>query len=610
MGNVAKLADYMVKIDGEQYSLTAIPEKTSKIVQDEKNRVLKSIKLDKLIRNLNRIGDLLNLAFNSTPEKFGELRASIAGVHQRFRPLCSKCERQMDSIKRSTESILPNLQMTFTLLLEEEEDVALEFLERCSEDAQALADGCSSLAEEFDKLGTDTGTALGEAEVKKGEEIKLKQELKQKAADLEAKTKRAKELAKLLAESRTELQKLYEEAKEKAETAEDRAFALAIVSAVLQPIGEGLGAAAGAFAGVMTKSQMPGGNIPLPTPTPDQSREQKPAKKGADKPKKTKEELIVDQEEAKEEEKTARQKYTELKQEFDDAEAEYNELVETAAKAKEKGKEKDAKSAKRKARRKKTDLDNLKERLDAAKQALDEAETKANAIATALKAGGDAIAQMGENLGQVGSDYAKIAEGYRKEKLHYLDMMMEKQKLEHEALANIEEYAERMENIGKQEQTAVMVVTALFQAIAALRQVVVVLQDASKFWSNMAEACTNLAKADVKKNINSFKKLKKETKIKMYTGKQFKEQVVRYYAGWSAIGVIAEEYAAETARIYDKVGEDFGQYLSPDQARKVTVKLGSLVAEDVRKDIDACEDIQDDLKQALRESRNEGGKAA
>ncbi len=46
MSEVANLADYSVVIDGETHTMTEIPDAESKLVQSERERTLKNIKLD------------------------------------------------------------------------------------------------------------------------------------------------------------------------------------------------------------------------------------------------------------------------------------------------------------------------------------------------------------------------------------------------------------------------------------------------------------------------------------------------------------------------------------------------------------------------------------
>lgn len=247
MSDPVNIEDYSVKIDGDTYFMKKLPPPDSKLVTDERARVLKTIKLEKLIEGLSRTGDLINLAYNATPAKFGNLRAPMAKLQDRFGGLCAKCIQEMDSVAEATRAILPNITRTFTFLLDGKDELAISFLSRCAAQAQKLSDSVGSLAKEFDALADETMKILSDAELERGVQIQKAEELRAKAKDLEAKTAEAKLLAEKLAESKKELQRLYDQAKEKAETAENRAFALSMVSAIMKPLGEGLGAFASAY---------------------------------------------------------------------------------------------------------------------------------------------------------------------------------------------------------------------------------------------------------------------------------------------------------------------------------------------------------------------------
>src|SRR3954471_17011399 len=52
------MADYEVVLDGQSYSAIAVPAPDSGVVDAERNRLLKNLKLESLIANLTRAGEL------------------------------------------------------------------------------------------------------------------------------------------------------------------------------------------------------------------------------------------------------------------------------------------------------------------------------------------------------------------------------------------------------------------------------------------------------------------------------------------------------------------------------------------------------------------------
>jgi hypothetical protein len=63
MADIIDKADYQVLIEGTTYSMVTVPEASSALVTKQKDRVLRNLKLDKLISNLMRAGELLFLAY-------------------------------------------------------------------------------------------------------------------------------------------------------------------------------------------------------------------------------------------------------------------------------------------------------------------------------------------------------------------------------------------------------------------------------------------------------------------------------------------------------------------------------------------------------------------
>jgi len=609
MSDPVNIEDYSVKIDGDTYFMKKLPPPDSKLVTDERARVLKTIKLEKLIEGLSRTGDLINLAYNATPAKFGNLRAPMAKLQDRFGGLCAKCIQEMDSVAEATRAILPNITRTFTFLLDGKDELAISFLSRCAAQAQKLSDSVGSLAKEFDALADETMKILSDAELERGVQIQKAEELRAKAKDLEAKTAEAKLLAEKLAESKKELQRLYDQAKEKAETAENRAFALSMVSAIMKPLGEGLGA----FASAYSQSANPLSRL-MPPATPKKTKTDK------DEPPKgkpeSKEELEVKKgtaekalEAAKAKKKAADTAVETAKKRVTTAKTSVEGAEKAVTEAKDEKEKKAATETLSTAKAEKSDadvvLENKEKDQKTAATEEEKAESNLKAIMAALQGLGKAVSEVGTAVGQMGNDYNAAAEGYRKEKLKYLDMLMEKQDKERETLASMQRYAIEMKNMGEQEQTAEVTASALFQAIAALKQVVVVLRDASLFWSNMAEHCKRLANPAMKQDIEDFKNEDRETKLAIYREDSFKESVVRYYAGWIALQSIAEQYMRETAEVRERVKSDFANYLDDKAARAKATQLGDLLLKEFQKDLDANDKMKDGIRSAQSDTQQE-----
>ena len=574
MSETTNLADASVTIEGKTYSMLTIPDANSELVKGERERVLRNIDLEKLVHGLEQGKDLLYLAYNGVAG-FGALTAAMTKLHDNFGKLCGKCEIELGNIERQSGQILSNLKLVFTFLLRGKEKSAIEFLQKCGTVAAELSQKSLSLSNEFDSLGNETVAVLANTQVVQGQQLDNKKKLDQEVQELEGKTAKAKALVEHIAEQKKKLESLYQEVKEKSETAENRAFAMAIVGAILKPIGEGLGVFAAVYSGGAANAAANKLVATPPSVPPTKATAEKDAESKAEKLKEAEDELQAAEKakekadnatETAEETATEKEKAAEAAKEKADKKPSDRDL-EAAAKLAES----EAKDAKEKA-------DKAKKEAKKAAKAQEDAAKKVEALKAAVKAAGEAVKEAGAALANMGDSYTKIAEGYRKEKQEYLKMLMEKQDLERDALSSIQEYAVRMKNAGAATQTVELTCASLFQAIGALKQVAVVLRLASYFWMNMATACEALAKSSLKAAITAFADFEPEERLKYFTDNAFKEQVVRYYAGWKAIEVVSKEYSAATNKIMTKVHADFKQNLPVEEARKFAIQLGEKLA--------------------------------
>ena len=127
MTEVVQISDYEVVIDGQSYSAIAIPAADSGVVTAERNRLLKNLKLESLISNLLRAGELLTLAYNGVAG-FGTLRGAVTSISDRLRVLAADCEITMQRFERSSRIITGNLRDCFKFLMNGREEAALLWL--------------------------------------------------------------------------------------------------------------------------------------------------------------------------------------------------------------------------------------------------------------------------------------------------------------------------------------------------------------------------------------------------------------------------------------------------------------------------------------------------
>jgi len=572
MADVVPLADYKVKIEGEEFQLTQIPDEKSKLVEAKKKDVLKNLNLNEMISGLKRSGSLLFLAYNGVAG-FGELRAATNGLQDKLGVLCRDSELALGRFASNTGVILGKLKLNFQYLVDRKEALALRFLGQCAETAAGMAEEATKLATRFDNLAAETTDVCGKTQIQQAKTDDEKKKFDADLADLKAKDAYAKKLSEDLAKQRQSMQKKYDEAKAQADKAADRGFATALVGAILGPIASGVGGVAGAYLGRPTAAP----SAPPPTPTPtskektdaeEKDRKAKEAKDAADKALATAKEDKIKADDAKSkatQEDT--KKDTELNIAQNKAKAAPNDtkLADDLKKAEE---------AAKKAKEEKEKTDTAATKAD---EEVKQKEADQKKAADAVTAAGRALEQAGKNLESVGAGLLDLAKQYEQEKEKYLDLMLKYQEQETQALASMAEYAIRMSAVTSSAEIAKTVSQSLCQAIAAFNTVAQILRVASGFWTQMADACKTLSSGGIQQSLKGFKP---EELADVWKDDWFKEQTVEYMAQWKAMELICRDYSKAAADTRTEIQANIISSPSPEESMKLTPELAKKLALD------------------------------
>jgi hypothetical protein len=569
MTEVVQISDYEVVIDGQSYSAIAIPAADSGVVTAERNRLLKNLKLESLISNLLRAGELLTLAYNGVAG-FGTLRGAVTSISDRLRVLAADCELTMQRFERSSRTITGNLRDCFKFLMNGREEAALLWLGKAGVAAHGMADEADDLADRFDTLGNDAVQTLVDTQKAQGETEEAKAKLEAQIADLNAKDAGARTLAEELVKQKEELQQLYNEAKEKAETAEDRAFALSIVNAIMKPLGDGLGA----FAGAMTRMNSPAGMMPPNFPV-------QTAPAGGSAPAAGSSSLA--------DAGTPPPAHGTSPPGADNLPPGWSGPPPPGADrwhgtAPPEGGTPPSGGASSGSTSSGTGSGNVDP-----------------AVTAGVAGAGAGLAAAGTATSQMSGDIYSLAENYRKQKESYLKNLLELKKVERENAAKIAEYAVRLKNSQGQATIYSATVESLLQAIGALKGISTTLRLNALFWRQMSDHCQELAESDLDEKIEIYKTFDDRTTY--YQDPDFKEQLVRYMAGWKAIEVIAASYGVECGRVRAQINEDFNKNPSTEESRRLAPILGAKLLEAANRDVDSMKAEEAQAQQELDATR-------
>ncbi len=621
----------VVVFDGNTYNVIDGPDDNSPLVQVAHEQILQTLEIDKLVRNLNRTDDLLHIAACGVagflnPESGKSLSAQVMSLQYKLRDKTGEMGSALLSFGEAASQMIPILKGAFKDLYGFYEADCVGRLTRCEAVATSMATTAETLkgtfkglADEAQKIAEDT-TQTRDLRRKAKEAAQTRQ--KEIAADLAEKER----LKASLAEQIPQVKGWYEEAKAAQNTADGRMFALAIVGSITKALGDGLAAglqfkAAPVTAGAQLATAIVKNTAVKEPEKNDKKTDEKSkatsqtltaqaayrvakdaldqaeakltaAQKANKKAQDALEELEDPYKEARDAYEAARKKKpkdkkdeTAKKEAFEELEGPYKEAEEAAEEAEA------AEDAAQKA------VEAAKEKESTAKAVMEDADAKAPLAGVA-----EGLRSAGASAQEMGASYADIAANYAKEKAKYLDMLMDLQKQEREALGAIAKFAVQMQAEKDTEQLEQAAVESLHIAVGVLKYVVVILQDVCQFWTQMAAACRRLASADLRTDIEIYMRRTKEERVKEYTSQDFMLRMLGVAAQWHALKLVATEYRSATMKVFDKLGVTYKENLPIEQARAEAKRLAQQLDSDVKNEIKKTEDATQQIAAAKAEA--------
>jgi hypothetical protein len=533
----------VLAIGGTTYSVIDGPTQASALVKEARTEVMQNLNLDRVVTDLDRTNELLYVAACSVAG-FGAkagLSAKIASLQYRLLTSCSDAVTAMSSFRDAAGGVLDLLKRAMRELYNLREDRTVRILAGCEQYGLEMAKIAGGLADGFKALADDAEHALESTLTERDTQEEDRRAGVKKQAEIRALDEKAKALKASLAVQMEKMQKLYDEAKEAQNRAEDRAFGLAITSTITSALSSGVAA----FAAVKTAPMTAGAN--LANSIADTLKSNKPTD-------------------------TAKSAVT------------------GTAPATEKAPEKPAAGATPKAGDKKEEKKDDKTTATAAGAGgttASAAKGESNTAASVAAGVAAAAAKTAESGQQMSGSYDAIAARYAEEKGKYLDMLMDLQKQEREALGNIALYAEQMKIAVNDTALAKSAVASLQQAVAALKQVVTILETAKLFWTMMATACKRLGSDQLRKTIDLYREDPPADRLAEWSRDDFKATMLQLTARWCALGVIATDFQTAVTASRERVKGTINEAPSIEKGRALAPQLGAKLALAVADDLKA-----------------------
>jgi hypothetical protein len=114
----------------------------------------------------------------------------------------------------------------------------------------------------------------------------------------------------------------------------------------------------------------------------------------------------------------------------------------------------------------------------------------------------------------------------------------------YEAMERRAAHTTMIQNCKSEQETAKVVEKALHQTARELKELSVVMMQTALFWKRIHDYGRSLLEERVKLMVRTMASTKEEEdRIRTWTSQPFKEQAIRFYAGWVALNTVCSEYA-------------------------------------------------------------------
>ena len=191
---MATVDSVSTEIDGEIYSLLAVPDVTSGLVLASRTGLEGDLHLEVLVHELSLVGGFIRIAYNAVaaarPDpKITGLQNKIQRLGFDITGLCSESAVTVASFKSATQTILQELKAAYEYLLDGFDDMAVNSVSEVSTLAKTMAEAADKLQTQFKAEANAVQSAVEETTTQKSKEEKSLEEAKKKHEQLEQKQK-------------------------------------------------------------------------------------------------------------------------------------------------------------------------------------------------------------------------------------------------------------------------------------------------------------------------------------------------------------------------------------------------------------------------------------
>ncbi len=238
-----------------------LPSVDAGVVQTFVRKIEGSYNVDRAKRDTDNAVDLLYIAYNTTPQKFGDSRVSISTIMNRLIGLQQRSEATMRAAMGTARTIVKQLGDIHPDWLDikdggDQGEIKqfvsgdlLKLAKDIRDRSLKIRDDLLVIAKGYDEVIAFTVKTINSHEIAMGEELARRAALQKELTETRAKRDQVDSLVNDLTAEVAEFEKKAREYEEKANTAEERAFIMSIIRTGAQMISNAIPAIAMAAAG-------------------------------------------------------------------------------------------------------------------------------------------------------------------------------------------------------------------------------------------------------------------------------------------------------------------------------------------------------------------------
>lgn len=516
---------------GYEYDIAVLPAANAPLIKSASSEILQEMQVNSIIQNLENVSKLMFIAYNALSGT--AVQSKMTGLQARYLTLMDESAQTITTFKSRSIEICKNVSKAYEWLIKGNEAMAVVVFEKCARSAEEMSSSAEKLADGFQSLSDDAVKVLQSTQDESALQYKKMDEVQKELGQYNANLAKCSQLRDSINEDIVEINNAYKRAVKAEDSARSMKKGLMITQIVTSCIGA-------IIPSVSSLAGSQGGGS-----TAGQERLEKDIKMKQDE-----QGTLKKQQESEEAEKTALEEKLRMEEE---AIAKLSQSIEVLkAKTAMEEDEREAEIAKAEAE--------LKPHTDKRAQLEKDIAEKDKAVTTAK----DAVDSAQKSIDNLNSQLQKLIastedELQRAEEAteRALNAKLEMEKERRNTLASIQEFTALISAGIKQKNVAETAVQTLHVAIKCIKQVVVALKTASKFWKSMEVYCKTLSANGLGAEIKDLSQgLTLEEREEYYKDDDFKMVFLTYICRWAALYYVCDDYKKRSEKVRGMVADN------------------------------------------------------